>query len=221
MADTRTLQNMLDRIADEIKTDDLTNTNPGSANFTNAVLDAIIHYQRLNLFAMDRFDRSIVTVLGEDTYDVPDDLITLTQLNIIRDGQRYPVDDEKVQEILYWKTNYSNPEKSLIYKYAFYNTNEGNGQILTWPAADRDGDIFEFVFQGRIPFPATPTTSNFWTTVGEQMIRHRAKYLIYRGVLRDMEGAQEELGLADEAYENLSIESAQKQSTNTLRATRF
>jgi len=221
MPDTRTLQDMLDRIADEIKTDDLQGVAPGQANIYNAILGAVIHYQREHLFANDAFDRSIVTSQGVDTYAVPDTLIAITELNLIVRGQRYPLRDESIQTILDYKTQYTVPEQGQPFKYAFYNTDTGNGEIMTWPAPDADGYVFEFVMQARIPFPPTLLTSNFWTTVAESMVRNRAKWLLNVGVTKDYDAAKGDKLLEEDAFANLLVESVQKQSTGTLKATRF
>lgn len=221
MADTRTLQDMLDRIADEIKTDDLQGTAPGAANIYNAVFDAIKNYQRESLFVQDKIDASIMSQLNIDTYAVPDDLVSITQLNIIVNGQRYPMKPRTVQELMKYITQVTTVTAGQPYWYTFYNTDAGNGEIRVFPAADAATYAFEFMYQGRIPFPATLATTNFWTTIAEPIIRNHAKWLLYRGVLRDPDAAAESAELMNEEFTNFLQESEQKQFTGTLTATRF
>lgn len=220
MADIRTLQNMIDRIADEFKTDDLLGTDAGRANIFNAIVDAIIYYQRESLFANDAIDQTITTIAGKDTYDVPENLVTLLELNIVVGGQRYEMWPRTVQEILDYKTQFVVVERGQPYEYCFYNTNTGNGQVIIWPAPDVDGYLLEFVMQARIPVP-TVIESNFWTTVGEGMVRNRAKWLINTGITRDFQAAQADKLLEEMAYNNVLQESVQKQSTNTLTPSKF
>lgn len=219
--DVRTLQNMLDRIADEFKTDDLASTDAGKASILNAVKDAVTYYQRESLFVNDMIDRSVQTIKGQDSYEVPSNLVAITEFNIIVRGQRYPLRDMEIQDILDYKTQVATLEQGQPYRYVFYNNDTGNGAVMLWPCPDQDGYVLEFVMQGRIPFPPTPTSANFWTTVGEEMVRNRAKWSINMGVFRNEADAQLDKALEKNAYEELLVESVQKQSTNTLKATRF
>jgi hypothetical protein len=62
------------------------------------------------------------------------------------------------------------------------------------------------------------TDTNAWMVEGEQLIRHQAKYLIYRDVVRDAEGKANAAEGIQEAQWQLERKAAGKIYTGTQRA---
>lgn len=67
------------------------------------------------------------------------------------------------------------------------------------------------------PALATDTDSNAWTTHGEDLIVARAKFTLYRDVLRDTEGAALAKSAMDEAFGELDMKTIRRVGTGRVR----
>lgn len=178
---TKTLQTMLDRIADDLTRSDL------ASQAQNAVLDAIDHY------AHDRFwfnftrSKTFATVANQQAYgaaalaEIPD-VIQFDALFLNAGTQGYFlnwVDAGEAEWLISGST--TGPGRPVDYTYI-------DGQLLLWPTPLAVYTIRPHMHY-RLPALSAPTDSNAWMNEAEQLIRAHAKMLMYANVLEDDENA--------------------------------
>ena len=73
----------------------------------------------------------------------------------------------------------------------------------------------------RIPVPATDGTSNAWTTDGEELIRSRAKSLLYSGVLKNPTDAGSEDAREKSALRRLLVETSRRKGVTNIQPVEF
>lgn len=177
----KTLQTMLDRIADDLTRSDLV----GHAQ--SAILDAIDHY------AHDRFwfnvtrSKTFQTIAGQQAYgaaalaEIPD-VIQFDGLFLKDSASGYYLDWVSANEAEWLLSGISTaPGRPTAYTYA-------DGQLLLWPvpiAAYTVRPMMHF----RLSPLAAPDNGNAWVNEAEQLIRAHAKMLLYANVLEDDQGA--------------------------------
>lgn len=219
MADVRTLGNMIDRIADELKRDDLgSSASPGSvsaANIQNSIFDAIYEYQREHFFQNETVT-SVATTQGVSTYDVPADFISMTQLDIIVNGTVYTLMIKSYEYIDTMDAISSSPTQGVPGWYAFYAN-----QVRLYPTPNASTYSLRFIYQNKIPEPSGVTDTNWWTTTAESLIRNRAKWALNLEVIRDSNMAQLDKARENDALRKLMQETAMKLFTGGVTPSRF
>ena len=211
MADTRTLQNMVDRIASELSRDDLGTTGDnGVAAIQNAIRDAVYFYQPQAHFINEAITTTS-TVAGQSTYNLPEDLVSLTQLDIIRYNTVYPLHLRRYQDLDRMDSLSPTPIQGAPEDYAIYDQ-----QVRLFPTPDAVYSL-RFIYYAAIPFPEL-TESNFWTTTAEEMIRARAKYGLNMSVIRDPGAAQLDKQIENEAFQAIVHQTTEKLHTGQIRS---
>lgn len=178
----KTLQTMLDRIADDMTRPDL------ASQAQSAVLDAIDHY------AHDRFwfnvtrSKTFVTVANQQAYGATDlaeipDVIQFDEI-WLEDGNSssYPLtwtDPAEVEWLL--SSTSTAPGRPTNFTYI-------DAQVLLWPTPLAVYTLRPHMHY-RLPAIVNPTDSNAWLNEAEQLIRAHAKMLIYANVTEDDENA--------------------------------
>lgn len=177
----KTLQTMLDRIADDLTRSDL------ASQAQSAILDAVDHY------AHDRFwfnvtrSKTFQTVAGQQAYgaaaliEIPD-VIQFDGL-FLRDGTSgYYLEWVDAHEAEWRLSGVSTaPGRPTDYTFA-------DGQLLLWPVPNAAYTLRPLMHYRLSPL-AMPADRNAWLNEAEQLIRAHAKMLLYANVLEDDEGA--------------------------------
>lgn len=177
----KTLQTMLDRIAEDLTRSDL------AGHAQSAILDAIDHY------AHDRFwfnytrTKTFLTVADRQAYGANDlaEIPGAIQFDLLflRDsmtGNELSWVDAGEAE---WLVSGINSAPGRPTNYTFID-----GQILLWPTPNAAYTIRPHM-HFRFPALAVPTDCNPWLNEAEQLIRAHAKMLLYANVLEDDQGA--------------------------------
>lgn len=218
MADTRTLEDMLDRIQAEILRTDFNRNTPtethadddGPFMIFNYVRDAIFDYQRETTFLGEKIDSSTVTVAGTHTYNTPADLIHILQLDIVANNTVTPLILRPYTIIDGWDTN-TTPARGRPNYYGVLDST-----VRLYPTPSANGWVLRYIYRYAIPEPVLWATTNFWTTTAEDLIRNRAKWYINSKVIRDQEAAELDKQAEERAYRRLSLETGLKLFTGRL-----
>lgn len=174
-----TLAALKSRIATDLARTDLT------ADIANAITDAIDEYSDTPFyFLMEEGTRS--TVAGTPTVALPDNFRRLQMLTVTAGSQRKDLPPEKHQ-ISYdeyrarvWDTS----GRGEPCDYAIWN------ELVHFDPVPDAVYVMTFSFFGPVVgVPATDDASNAWTTEAEQLIRAKAKSLLYRDRIRNLEQA--------------------------------
>ncbi|ACF01571.1 conserved hypothetical protein [Rhodopseudomonas palustris TIE-1] len=177
----KTLQTMLDRIADDLTRSDL------ASQAQSAILDAVDHY------AHDRFwfnvtrSKTFPTVAGQQAYgsaalaEIPD-AIQFDGL-FLKDGASGFFLDWVDADEAEWLISGVNTAPGRPTNYTF-----ADAQLLLWPVPIAAFTIRPLMHY-RLPALALPTDSSPWLNEAEQLIRAHAKMLLYANALEDDEGA--------------------------------
>lgn len=214
---------MIDRIADELKRDDLgSSTNMllnTQASIANAILDAVLDYQREAFFINDATDEGITvpaTVAGQNYYPLPDDLWALIQLDLIGNNVVQTLIEKSIQYIDTLDANALFPTQGFPLYYSIHEN-----QARLYPTPNSTDYSLRYIYQKVIAAPVLAADSDFWTTRAESMIRNRAKYKLNIEVIRDQAAAQLDKQSELDALAGILRETQQKLFTRTLRATKF
>lgn len=211
MPDTRTYGNMVTKIASELSRDDLASTDAGIASIREAIRSAVYFYQPHAMFVNEAIATS-PTVAGTSTYDLPTDLVSLTQLDFIQNNVVYPLTRRWYQRLDAMDSIVSGAIQGFPEEYDIYNH-----QVRLFPTPS-DVYTLRFIYYAGLPFPETDGASSFWTTTGEALIRARAKYTLNMDVIRDAEAASMDKQSEKEAFEALMHQTAEKLHTGRIES---
>lgn len=208
------MQNLIDRILDEYKTDDLSDSfgTAGAASVANFIMDAIYFYQRDNFFQGESSSDQATTA-GTASYNLPTDYVSMTAAYFITGGTIYPLQQILHQDLVTLDSNTASPTRGKGTYYSIYNS-----QIRIFPTPDSSSDTVRMIYQSRPAEPTAVGDSNFWTTTAEELIRYRAKWLINMAVFRDPQMAQMDKELEMAALRKIMVDTKGKLYTGTLKA---
>lgn len=207
-----TLGEMKQRIATELRRDDLTE------DIANAINDAIRFHERRRFWFNQSRSLTFTTVPGQVAYGaaagsfipgvVRIDDIFLPEANSTYPLTRYAVDDFELVS-----GGPTNPGQPTCWTYA-------DGTVRLFPAPDA-AYAMRVLAHYRLPALSGNDDSNVWTTEAEELIRSHAKMLLFLDVLEDDTNAnrmQLKLPLLIDA---LDAETSARTSTGRIRATQF
>lgn len=211
-----TLAVLKQRIADEVAREDLT------VQIVYAIEDAIKHYQASRFwFSESRSECVFSTVATQEFYtsadeaDIPN-LLRIDQVTLVDGTVKYELIRADDREIEIYDSATSNRSRPSLYSYLA-------GQIRFYPIPDA---VYSVRVAGvtRLAVPSTDGASNAWTTDAEELIRSRAKYLLYRDVIRGP-GGKEEAAVAKaaetEALRRLEAETHARTATGSIMPMEF
>lgn len=195
------------RIADELSRSDLT------SQIVYAISDAVKNYQSTRFWFNETRGTTFSTVASQEHYgsaantNIPN-LLLIDQI-VITTGtsntELCKVDDRVLEEMDTTSTG------GLPWAYSYYAQ-----QIRLYPIPDA---IYSVRITGvvRIDVPAADGDSNAWMTDGEELIRNRAKSLIYSDVIRNNEMAQISDAREKAALKRLLMETSRRKGVSTIR----
>lgn len=202
------LGTMKTRIADELARADLT------SQIADAITSAVAHYdtgswwfnETSGTFSVssgtDEYTSSTATFL---TSLIREDGVTATV-----NGDREPMRRISWAEMVTkrWDATPSgSPLQYAIYQQRFY----------VYPVPNATYTITVW-YQGIIGVPGADGSSNAWTNEGEALIRARAKYLLFRDVIRDPAEASVQAAAEAEALRALRAMNRARQATGFVDA---
>jgi len=195
-----TFGTMKTRIATELDRSDLTSP------IADAVVSAIAYFSTYRFWFNER-TITFTTVDGQDEYTLPTvdtsglpiRVLEIDQLIFVDSGgSRYVLQPKPWQYINAQKWNTTDTGKPDLYSIH-------HGKIILWPIPDGaytiDGSVLADINQ--ITSSSAANVTNEWMTVGEEMIRCRAKGDLYENTIRNPERAGAMLGIASAAMQRL------------------
>jgi len=200
---------MKTRIANELKRGDIAST---STVISDAILSAVDHYEK-EPFWFNEATTTVTTSSGTSTYALPTDFVSEESLILtVTSTRTYQLDKTSYKQIekIDQSTYQGYPVEYAIFdeKWRFYPTPNGTYTVtisyiqrLTTLSADGD--------------------SNAWTTLGEELIRSRAKVDIYENTIRNFKSAERMRIRELEAYDRLRDENVTKLSSGRISKTYF
>jgi hypothetical protein len=145
-----------------------------------AIQDAIKFYSRQRWPFLEG-SATFSTVAAQQSYGLPQDYKSMIMVNALVSGSYWkltPRTFEYLRGITVLTTTKSPPRDMAIW----------DGQIWLWPIPDRDYLITEY-YDRLLPELSQCGDTNIWTQDGEELIRFKAKELLYRNVTWDFDRA--------------------------------
>ena len=203
-----TYLDMINRISDESLRSDMAN------QIKLCIQDAIGHYE-VERFWFNQFrDRTFATAAGQEFYgeadlsDIPHvlefDAVTLTS-----GTTRWPLAKTDYVQIENWNADGSARGQPTHYAY-------WGRQIRLYPVPD---NAYQIRLSGLFKLPALVADgdANAWTEDAEELVRHRAKAILYSQYLRDDANAGRAAALEMAAVERLSATTARRLASGDIR----
>jgi hypothetical protein len=199
---------MINRIVDESLRSDMDN------QIKLCIQDAIGHYEVERLWFNQFRDRTFATVAGQEFYgeadhsDIPHvlefDAVTLTV-----GSSRWPLVKTAYVEIEDWNADAS--ARGQPTRYAYWGR-----QLRLYPVPD---NAYQIRLSGlfKLPTLVADSDANAWTEDAEELIRHRAKAILYSQYLRDDANAGRATALEMAAFERLSSTTARRLASGEIR----
>lgn len=201
-----TLQDMVDRISTELQRTDIEN------EINLAISQAISYYQRVTFYQSDA-QISIPTVAHQVSYTLPSDFAWARDVWAIVNTTRYELNPRSYEYLETEFANTQNPVEGSPVDYAIFS-----GSIYLWPIPDSSTYTTQISYVSKVAIPSTPTTSNFWTTDAEAVIRNRAKAILFDEVLNQPDMAARFYAKAVDEDGQLRVETAMKKFTYNLES---
>lgn len=207
-----TLGTMEDRIADELARSDL------ASQIRKSIVTAVNHYEREPWWFLEGRSNTFNTVAAQEFYTSSDaafiaNIQSVDAMTITISSNRYPLNRRQYREIeaaSILATSYGQPQD-----YAYYAR-----QIRLYPIPDAVYSVRVSFSENTTTLSATTDSSN-WTTIGEELIRYRAKWDLLMNVIKNPEEATVMKNLEMEAYSQLRFESTENSSSGKIKAMRF
>lgn len=199
---------MINRISDESLRSDM------AIQIKLCIQDAIGHYEGERLWFNQFRDRTFATVAGQEFYgeadlsDIPHvlefDAVTLTV-----GSTRWPLVKTGYVELEDWNADAS--ARGQPTRYAYWGR-----QIRLYPVPD---NAYEIRLSGLFKLPplVADGDTNAWTEEAEELIRQRAKAILYSQYLRDDANAGRAAALEMAAFERLSSTTARRLASGDIR----
>jgi len=213
---------MQQRIADELVRDDLT------GQIQKAINSAIQTWEAIR-FAFNERRYLIQTVAGQEYYDLIDPTLLLYDESAVGTGETIlELDHDPTVTVnnsyypLAPRTQgWFNRNAAMAGQYTGQPDSYGifNKQLRIFPVPNA---VYDINLEGLARLSPNPLSAdadtNAWMTDGEALIRHHAKFLLYRDILRDADGRAAAAEGAQEAQWNLERKMAAHAYTGTQRA---
>lgn len=203
-----TYLDMINRIGDESLRSDMTN------QIKLCIQDAIGHYE-VERFWFNQFrDRTFTTAAGQEFYgegdlsDIPQvlefDAVTLTV-----GSTRWPLSKAGYVQLEDWNADASARGQPTHYAY-------WGRQIRLYPVPD---SAYQIRLSGlfKLPMLVADGDVNAWTEDAGELVRHRAKAILYGQYLRDDANAARATALEMAALERLATTTARRLSSSEIR----
>jgi hypothetical protein len=173
-----------------------------------SVQDAILHFQPLRTTWGEKTVESC-TAPDKKFYDLPDDYVAIQTVKLLIFNSIYPLNprDWDYLEKIDWGHNYwkGQPQDYATWAHT----------LRLYPIPyDRWPLFMSYYFKRAV-------NDCFWYTTAEELIRNRAKYYLYMGVLFDQEAAMMVRAIEGEALQRLDFEYTNRASTGRIHAATF
>ncbi len=199
---------MVTRIADESLRTDMTN------QIKLCIQDAIAHYE-VERFWFNQFrDRTFTTVAGQEFYgaadqgDIPN-VLEFDAVTLSVGSTRWPLVKVSYVELEEWNADATIRGQPTHYAY-------WGQQIRLYPVPD---GAYQIRLSGlfKLPLLTADADENAWSKDAEDLIRHRAKSILYSQYLRDDTNAARAAALEAAAHERLSATAARRLAAGEIR----
>ena len=199
---------MITRIGDESLRSDMTN------QIKLCIQDAIAHYE-VERFWFNQFrDRTFVTAIGQEFYgetdqsDIPN-ILEFDAVTLTIGSTRWPLTKVGYVQAEDWNADAGSRGQPTHYAY-------WGQQIRLYPVPD---NAYQIRLSGlfKLPTLAGDSDENAWTGDAEELIRHRAKSILYSQYLRDDANAARAAALESAAYERLSVTTSRRLAASDIR----
>lgn len=207
MVETVTLQDMRERISDDL---DRTDLDTQIDHFINRAVD---FYKSESFWFMEG-DTSFVTSIGIQEYSgsLPDDIETIQYLKITVNGHSYEVLPRTMAQIQDMDSIPTNDRPQ------YYARNEDK-IIFDCPAA---GNYICKLYYRRSSAPLVDDADdNAFSNYARDLIEAHTKEQVLRRVIKDTNEADQELAMVTRFYNNIKSISDRKRQTNTNKPTQF
>lgn len=203
-----TYLDMINRIGDESLRSDMAD------QIKLCIQDAIGHYE-VERFWFNQFrDRTFATVAGQELYgetdhsDIPH-VLEFDAVALTVGSTRWPLTKIGYVQLEGWNADASARGQPTHYAY-------WGRQIRLYPVPD---SVYQIRLSGLFKLPALVADSdaNAWTEDAEELVRHRAKAILYGQYLRDDANAARATALELAAVERLSATTARRLSSGDIR----
>lgn len=212
---TPSFSNLVTQIADEI--DDT--TSEYTAQIQTAIFSAIRFCERSTYYFNETRDVTFQTVVGQAFYDDADEPNIPT---LIRIQFAYIEDNGQNLELIRAAPDYleviddtlGSQNKPVLWTYV-------DQKIRLYPVPNAAYTIRLQLGPYRIAPITDPSDSNVWTVEAFDMIKARAKYLLYKDILKEPNFAAEALNDYRDQHNALMGETDDRHRTGVIRATTF
>lgn len=213
----RTFSNLITQIADEI--DDT--TGEYNAQIQTAIFEAIRWCEREVYYFNETRDVTFPTVDGQEWYDGDDNSNIPTLGRIVEaycertDGRRYRMRRVKPEELELLSDD--SASRGEPYSWTYFGQ-----RIRIYPIPD--GETYTIRLQlgpYRLASITSPNESNVWTTEAFDMVKARAKYQLYKNILKDAALATEALNDYTEQHLALKAETSRRNASGVITVTCF
>ncbi len=199
---------MITRIEDESLRTDMTN------QIKLCIQDAIAHYEGERFWFNQFRDRTFATVAGQEFYGAADqvDIPSILEFDAITlsvGSTRWRLTKVGYVELEQWNADAATRGQPTHYAY-------WGQQIRLYPVPD---GIHSIRLSGLFKLPplAGDADENAWTKDAEDLIRYRAKSVLYSQYLRDDANAARAAALEATAHERLSATTARRLASGQVR----
>jgi len=213
----RTMADMINRIADEL---DDTN-NEYLSQIQNAIFAAIRFCEREPLYFNESRDIVFATVTGRDSYDRRDNPHIGTQAGLIQvycedgSGQRHLLRRESPQQLELWSAPGTGRGRPRYYNYFAQH-------LRLWPVPDSDSYRIRMQLAAvRMQDIHAANEAHPWFYEAFDLIKARARYELYKDILRDMPMALTAFNDFTEQLSVLRAETSRRQGSGHIKATGF
>jgi hypothetical protein len=203
-----TYLDMITRIADESLRSDM------SDQIKLCIQDAVAHYE-VERFWFNQFrDRIFATVAGQEFYGEADqsdisNILDFDAVTLTVGTTRWPLTKTGYVQLEQWNADATSRGQPTHYAY-------WGQQVRLYPVPDNS---YEIRLSGlfKLPTLIADGDESAWTKEAEELIRYRAKSLLYSQYLRDDANAARAAALEAAAHERLSTTTARRLAAGDIR----
>lgn len=203
-----TYLDMITRIGDESLRPEM------ASQIRLCIQDAIAHYEVERFWFNQFLDRIFATVAGQEFYGAADQIdipsiLEFDAVTLTAGSSAWPLAKVGYTEIESWNANAAARGQPTHYAY-------WGQQVRLYPVPD---GVYQIRVSGLFKLPAliADGDENAWTGDAEELIRQRAKSILYSQYLRDDANAARAAALETAAYERLSASTARRLATGDIR----
>lgn len=212
-----TFGDLISQIADEV--DDTTGEYRGQIQ--NAILQAIRFCERDVYYFNETRDVTFPTVQDRQWYDSADNaqiprLVSIVDAYCERaDGRRFRLRRAEPQEIELLADNSASTGEPYCYTYF-------GQRVRLYPIPGAEAYTIRLQLGPyRLATIANEADGNVWTTEAFDMIKARAKYVLYKDILKDATMAAEALNDYNDQHKELKAETSRRNASGVIKVTCF